>query len=95
MKLNISDDTPGLVTSSGQQIDTRQLQANVRVLDGETVMLGGIFQETIGSTHNSVPFFADLPGVGFLFKNMSKNDAKTELLIFITPKIVKDSATID
>jgi type IV pilus assembly protein PilQ len=92
MKLNITNDAPGSPTPTGQlQIDTRQIQTNVKVSDGETVMLGGIFQETIADGVNSVPFFADLPGVGFLFKNSNKTDNKTELLIFVTPKIVKDN----
>lgn len=92
MKLNITNDSPGAATPTGQlQIDTRQIQTNVKVADGETVMLGGIFQETIADGVNSVPFFADLPGVGFLFRNSNKTDNKTELLIFVTPKIVKDN----
>jgi type IV pilus assembly protein PilQ len=64
-------------------------------LDGETVVLGGIFQETIRDTLNSVPFFSDLPGIGFLFKNTRKQDDKTELLIFVTPKIVKNTQSDD
>ena len=91
MKLNITNDAPGAPTPTGQlEIDTRQIQTNVKVSDGETVMLGGIFQETLADGVNSVPFFADLPGVGFLFRNSNKTDNKTELLIFVTPKIVKD-----
>lgn len=60
-------------------------------MDGETVVLGGAFQETIDNQTNKVPFFGDLPGVGFLFKRNSKLDNKTELLIFVTPKIIKDN----
>jgi type IV pilus assembly protein PilQ len=92
MKLNITKNSPGTATPQGQiAIDKREIHTNVRVLDGETVVLGGIFEEVIGDNLNSIPFFSDLPGVGFLFKNTRKQDDKTELLIFVTPKITKDS----
>ena len=96
MKLNITNNSPGTATPTGQvSIDKREIHTNVHVQDGETVVLGGIFQETISDNINSVPFFADLPGVGFLFKNTRKQDDKTELLIFVTPKIVKENQAVD
>jgi type IV pilus assembly protein PilQ len=96
MKLNITNNSPGTTTPTGQvSIDKREIHTNAHVLDGETVVLGGVFQETITDSVNSVPFFADLPGIGFLFKNTKKQDNKSELLIFITPKIVKDNAASD
>jgi type IV pilus assembly protein PilQ len=96
MKLNITNNSPGTTTPTGQiSIDKREIHTNAHVLDGETVVLGGVFQETITDSLNSVPFFSDLPGIGFLFKNTKKQDNKTELLIFITPKIVKDNAASD
>lgn len=92
MKLNITNNSPGATTPTGQvSIDKRELQTNVTVQDGETVVLGGIFQETISNINNNVPFFSDLPGIGFLFKNYKQQDDKSELLIFITPKIVQDN----
>lgn len=92
MKLNITKNSPGTQTPTGQiAIDKREIRTNVHVLDGETVVLGGIFEEVIADNANNVPFFSDLPGVGFLFKNNRKQDDKTELLIFVTPKIVKDN----
>jgi type IV pilus assembly protein PilQ len=96
MKLNITKNSAGTATPTGQvSIDKREIHTNVRVLDGETVVLGGIFEETINDNVNNVPFFSDLPGVGFLFKNTKKQDDKTELLIFVTPKITKDSMASD
>jgi type IV pilus assembly protein PilQ len=96
MKLNITNNSPGTTTPTGQvSIDKREIHTNAHVLDGETVVLGGVFQEAITDSVNSVPFFADLPGIGFLFKNTKKQDNKSELLIFITPKIVKDNAASD
>jgi type IV pilus assembly protein PilQ len=92
MKLAITKNSPGTQTPTGQiAIDKREIHTNVHVLDGETVVLGGIFEEVIADRVNNVPFFSDLPGVGFLFKNSRKQDDKTELLIFVTPKIVKDN----
>jgi type IV pilus assembly protein PilQ len=96
MKLNITKNSPGTATPQGLiGIDKREIHTNVNVLDGETVVLGGIFEEVISDHLNSVPFFSDLPGVGFLFKNTRKQDDKTELLIFVTPKIVKDNQASD
>lgn len=96
MKLKITKNSPGAATPQGLiGIDKREIQTNVNVLDGETVVLGGIFEEITSDHLNSVPFFSDLPGVGFLFKNTRKQDDKTELLIFVTPKIVKDNQASD
>lgn len=96
MKLNITKNSPGAQTPTGQvSIDKREIHTNVTVQDGETVVLGGIFEETISNSLNSVPFFSDLPGVGFLFKNTRTQDDKTELLIFVTPKIVKENQSVD
>jgi type IV pilus assembly protein PilQ len=91
MSLKISKDAPGNASVDGVAIDTRQLETNVHVMDGETVVLGGIFEQTFNDSINKVPFFGDIPGIGFLFKRNIKQDDKSELLIFVTPKIVKDN----
>jgi type IV pilus assembly protein PilQ len=93
MALTITNDTP-VDVAIGQQppIDTKQIQTNVHVQDGETIVLGGVFTGTQINNTNKVPFLADLPGIGFLFKRTSKRDDKTELLVFITPKIITDNA---
>ncbi len=95
MALKVTKDAPGAASVDGVAIDTRQLETNVHVMDGETVVLGGIFEETLVNSANKIPFFADLPGVGFLFKRTTKQDDKSELLIFVTPKIVKDNVAIN
>jgi len=79
----------------GQQppIATQSIQTNVHVLDGETIVLGGVFEVNVTNNTNAIPFLADLPGIGFLFKNTADDNKKTELLIFVTPKIVNRSAT--
>ena len=73
-------------------IRKREIDTTVHVIDGETVVLGGVFESDQRNSTNAVPFFADIPGIGFLFKKNINNDNKQELLIFITPKIVKDNA---
>lgn len=95
MQLKITKDAPGEVTPGGIGIDTRQISTNVHVMNGETVVLGGVFEGIQQNTTNKVPFFADLPGVGFLFKKTAKQDNKKELLIFITPKIITDNTIKD
>ena len=60
-----------------------------QVDNGETVVLGGVFEGTKTNNTNKVPFFGDLPGVGFMFRKNTVVDNKKELLIFITPKILK------
>ena len=93
MDLNITKDAVGQIVAGMEQvpIDTREIQTNVQVMDGETVVLGGVFEGIQRDTVGKVPFFADLPGIGFLFKKQERQDDKTELLIFVTPKIVKDT----
>ena len=61
-------------------------------MDGETVVLGGVFESSQLNTTNSVPYLAELPLIGNLFKRKINTDDKKELLIFITPKIIKDNA---
>jgi len=72
-------------------IDTKKVETQVLVENGETVVLGGVYEQTKSDSSSRVPFFGDLPYVGFLFKTTSKIDNKSELLVFITPKIIKDS----
>ncbi|SDB81581.1 type IV pilus secretin PilQ [Acinetobacter boissieri] len=91
MKLNISKDSLGVLTTAGYAIDTNELKTNVLVSDGETVVLGGLYENTSINQTNKVPLLGDLPGVGHLFKNNTKSDTKRELLIFITPRIINDT----
>jgi len=72
-------------------IDTKKVETQVLVENGETVVLGGVYEQTKSNSSSRVPFFGDLPYVGFLFKTTTNVDNKQELLIFVTPKIIKDS----
>ena len=90
MALVINKDEPDFSNAVlGQPaLITREIETNVHVKDGETVVLGGVFEGTYNRAVGTVPFFSDLPGIGFLFRRTETQDDKTELLIFITPKIV-------
>jgi type IV pilus assembly protein PilQ len=95
MDLDISKDTIGQmvnVQGGGQipSIDTRQITTQVTVNDGQTVILGGIYEVTSREDLSKVPLFGDIPFVGNLFKNTSKSNDKVELLIFITPHVITD-----
>lgn len=93
MKLDISKDTLGTLTDAGYAIDTNKLQTNVLVSDGETVVLGGLYEDESTATIKKVPLLGDIPVVGTLFKNSAKTVIKRELLIFITPRIVDDTVS--
>lgn len=94
MKLNITKDSPGSATPTGQlTINKNAIDTNVLVDNGETVVLGGIFEETNNNSQTKVPFLGDIPFVGKLFRRDSKTENKRELLIFVTPRIVNDTLT--
>jgi type IV pilus assembly protein PilQ len=90
MTLKVNKDSVGQVTSGGPSIDTKQVSTEVLVENGGTVVIGGIYTQEERTTTNKVPVLGDLPYVGFLFKNNFKSDDRRELLIFITPRIIKD-----
>jgi type IV pilus assembly protein PilQ len=90
MDLEVSQDQVGSVFNGVPSIDTRSVKTQVLVDNGETVVLGGIYEQTTTDSVERVPFFGDLPYVGFLFKNTASTDQKRELLVFVTPKIVKE-----
>ena len=94
MALKITKDEPDPVLKVNQQpaLIKREVETSVQVMDGETVVLGGVFEGNQQYTTNSVPFLADIPGIGFLFKKNVSSDTKKELLIFVTPKIITDNA---
>jgi type IV pilus assembly protein PilQ len=99
LKLDVKSDNVGqvVVTSGGvnvPSIDTRTIQTNVLVSDGQTVVLGGILVVTHRNDTTKVPYLGDIPVLGHLFKSTSKTDNKDELLIFVTPKIVREGVNV-
>lgn len=95
MELLIKKDSPGLPTPTGQiEIDRREIATTALVDNGETVVLGGVYEGTKNNVTDKVPFLGDLPGLGFLFRRNHVDDNKKELLIFITPKILKQQNSL-
>jgi type IV pilus assembly protein PilQ len=91
MDLEVKKEKVGTVFFGVPSIDTQKVNTQVLVSNGETAVLGGIFEQTERSDVDKVPFFGDLPIVGNVFKRRVTQNDKTELLIFITPKIMDES----
>lgn len=94
MKLAIKKDARGQQTTQGPAIDKREIQTEALVANGETVVLGGVFEGTQNNTTDKVPFLGDLPGIGFMFRRDRVVDNKRELLIFISPKILSQTLAV-
>ncbi|CDT98734.1 putative Type IV pilus secretin PilQ [Vibrio diabolicus] len=92
LDLSVTQDRPGQVVKTGTgeavAIDTQRIGTQVLVNNGETVVLGGIFQHSITNSVDKVPLLGDLPLLGALFRRSYENVGKSELLIFVTPKVV-------
>ncbi|MFO8023541.1 type IV pilus secretin PilQ [Thiohalophilus sp.] len=96
MDLEVKSDNPdfGNLVLGVPPINTQNVQTQVLINNGETIVLGGVYEQTKSNTINRVPFFGDLPIVGALFRSKSEIDEKDELLIFVTPKIIKEDMQI-
>jgi len=99
LDLNVKKDSVGqvIVGGAGQQvpsIDTREITTSVIVNDGQTVVLGGILETERRETEKKVPYLGDIPVLGYLFKTTGKTNNKDELLIFVTPKILREGVSV-
>jgi type IV pilus assembly protein PilQ len=100
MDLSVSKDNVGDIISTGglggtvPSIDTRSVETQVLVADGQTVVLGGIYETERRETITKVPFLGDIPVVGRLFKSTQRVNNKAELLIFVTPRILEEGSSI-
>jgi type IV pilus assembly protein PilQ len=99
LDLNIKKDSVGqvIVGGAGQQvpsIDTREITTQVLVNDGQTVVLGGILETERRETEKKVPYLGDIPVLGRLFKTTGRTNNKDELLIFVTPKILREGVSV-
>ena len=100
MDLKVHKDSVGEIISTGglggtvPSIDTRSVETQVLVADGQTVVLGGIYETSRRETINKVPWLGDIPFVGVLFRSKQFENNKAELLIFVTPRILEEGATI-
>ena len=89
LDLAVNKDSVGQLFNGVPSIDTKEVQTQVLMNNGETVVLGGVYEQNTRNDSDRVPFFGDLPFIGALFRSTSESNDKTELLIFVTPKILK------
>ncbi|HET9043197.1 MAG TPA: type IV pilus secretin PilQ [Burkholderiales bacterium] len=94
MDVDINKDAVGIQTTAGFAIDTKHVRTSVLVENGGTVVIGGIYTQDERNQVNKVPFFGDLPAVGPLFRNTLRVDNKTELLVFLTPRIIDERLSV-
>ena len=94
LSVDINKDSRGTLTPQGYSINTKHVQTQVLVENGGTVVIGGIFTQDEREDISKVPLLGDMPYLGNLFKNKARISSKTELLIFLTPKVVSDQATM-
>ncbi len=94
LSVDVNKDSRGTLTPQGYAINTKHVQTQVLVENGGTVVIGGIYTQDEGETINKVPLLGDVPILGNLFKNKTRTTAKTELLIFLTPKVVSERQTV-
>lgn len=100
LELEIKQDSVGEIFQTGRggsvpSIDTRELATSVLVRNGETVVLGGIFQDARSRNEDRVPYLSSIPGIGNLFKRKANETQKRELLVFVTPTIVEDRPVVN
>ena len=93
LDVDVTKDSRGNTTPAGFAINTKHVQTKVLVENGGTVVIGGIFEQADREDVTKVPFLGDVPYLGNLFKTRTKSATKTELLIFLTPKVVSDRGT--
>lgn len=91
LNVEVQKDAQGLNTTAGPAINVKRVKTQVRVNNGETAILGGIFEQTVRDDTSKVPFLGDIPVLGHLFKSNSKTDEKSELLIFLTPRLIDEN----
>lgn len=94
MNLQVNQDTIGSSFAGVPSVNTNQVSTTVLVENGGTVVIGGVYKQSDTNSVSKVPLLGDIPVVGWLFKNQNKTTSKTELLIFITPKVLKDALSL-
>jgi type IV pilus assembly protein PilQ len=92
LTVDVNNDSVGDSTSAGLAINTKHVKTQVMIENGGTVVLGGIYQQTQSLDTSQIPLLGDIPVIGYLFRSTSRTNDKTELLVFLTPKIVAEKA---
>ena len=91
LNVDVSRDAVGQLTNAGYAIDTRHVKTQVLVEDGGTVVIGGIYEQFERNRTDKVPLLGDIPVLGYLFRSTTRTNDRTELLVFLTPRIVTDT----
>ena len=91
LDVDINRDAVGQLTPAGFAIDTRHVKTQVLVENGGTVVIGGIYEQFERNRTDKVPLLGDIPVLGYLFKSTTKTNDRTELLVFLTPRVVNDA----
>ncbi|MGO4810293.1 type IV pilus secretin PilQ, partial [Cupriavidus sp. 2MCAB6] len=94
LDVDVNKDSVGIQTTSGFAIDTKHVQTQVLVENGGTVVIGGIYSQTESNNVNKVPLLGDIPILGNFFKDNAKVNNRTELLVFLTPRVLNDSMSL-
>jgi type IV pilus assembly protein PilQ len=94
MDVKINKDSLGALTALGREINVKEVKTQVLVENGGTVVIGGIYEQQANDTVTKVPFLGDVPVVGHLFKTRTSDSQRTELLVFLTPKVVTEKAAV-
>jgi len=94
LDVDVNKDSVGIQTTNGFAIDTKHVQTQVLVENGGTVVIGGIYSQEESNNVNKVPWLGDIPWLGNLFKNTAKINNRTELLVFLTPRILNDNVSL-
>ena len=94
MDLTVNQDSVGEVFFGVPSINTNEVDTQVLIDNGETVVLGGIYESTDRDDVTRVPFFSDIPYLGRLFRRTEIQRSKQELLVFVTPKILKETLSL-
>ena len=92
--VKINKDSLGTLTALGREINVKEVRTEVLVENGGTVVIGGIFEQSDSSSETKVPFLGDLPYLGYLFKTKSVDTSRTELLVFLTPRVVTERSVV-
>ena len=94
MDVKINKDSLGALTALGREINVKEVKTQVLVENGGTVVIGGIYEQQASDTVTKVPFLGDVPILGHLFKTKTSDSQRTELLVFLTPKVVTEKAAV-
>jgi type IV pilus assembly protein PilQ len=94
LDVKINKDSLGALTPLGRELNIKEVKTKVLIENGGTIVIGGIYEQQENSSTTKVPLLGDLPVLGHLFKTTSKDSQRTELLIFLTPRVVSERAAL-